>query len=73
MTATMQGYEIITPIMILYKCSIYMHIQYAKSNTVYIYPWQNAVDGSEIPFPTTWDGAKTLVNNGMFTDPNLNW
>ncbi len=28
---------------------------------------QPPVDGSEIPFPTTWDGAKTLytVNNGI--------
>ena len=25
------------------------------------------VDGSEIPRPTTWDGAKTLVHNGMIT------
>ena len=23
------------------------------------------VDGSEIPRPTTWDGAKTLLSNGM--------
>ena len=25
------------------------------------------VDSSEIPFPTAWDGAKTLKNNGIFT------
>ena len=25
---------------------------------------QSTVDGSEIPKPSTWDGAKTLVNNG---------
>ena len=24
---------------------------------------KDSVDGSEIPFPTTWDGAKTLVNS----------
>ena len=25
----------------------------------------DTVDGSEIPFPTTWDVKKTLLNNGI--------
>ena len=32
----------------------------------------DTVDGSEIPFPTTvWDGAKSLVNNGINYQPQL--
>ena len=27
----------------------------------------HTVDGSEIPRPTTWDGAKASVNNGIKT------
>jgi len=32
---------------------------------------KHTVDGSEIPRPTTWDGAKTLVNNGINYQPQL--
>ena len=32
---------------------------------------KDTVDGSEIPRPTTWDGAKTLQIMGQTT--NLNW
>ena len=29
--------------------------------------YRYTVDGSEIPFPTTWDGAKNPENNRIFT------
>jgi len=32
---------------------------------------KNTLDGSEIPFPTTWDGAKNPVTNGITCQPQL--
>ena len=41
-------------------CVLKNNPRHAKSSS-------HTVDGSEIPRPTTWHGAKTLVNNGIST------
>ena len=43
-----------------------------KNNPRHAKSSSHTVDGSELPRPTTWHGAKTLVNNGISTT-NLNW
>ena len=44
---------------------IHLHLT-KKGLKMFICP-NSTVDGSEIPFPTTWDGAKALVNSGIST------